>query len=243
MKLLVSRSGMVFHIRDLNADFHTQYGFVSREDLKNAVNGEIVKTNTGKELFVISPSFTDLYSKIKRGPQIVPLKDMGSIISLTGIGHDSRVVDAGSGSGAVACFLGNIVKEIFSYEIREDFFKIASDNVERLGLKNVFVKNQDVYLGIDEKEIDLVVLDLPEPWKAIEPAGSALKAGGFLASYSPTVPQVSDFVSAVSADKRFIYLRTIEIIERDWEVSERKVRPKSVSIGHSGFISFARKVC
>ncbi len=242
MMLLFSEKGKVFYVRDANADFHTQFGFVAREELKNAVNGSVVRTNTGKELFVVSPSFTDAYRKIKRGPQVIPLKDMGSIISLTGIGKGSVVVDAGSGSGATACFLGNIVKEVFSYELREDFFKIASENVNRLGLKNVFVKNKDVYVGIDESDVDLVMLDLPEPWKAIAPAGSALKVGGFLVSYSPTIPQVSDFVNAVLSDRRFIYQRTIELIERDWEVSERKVRPKSQAIGHSGFLSFARKV-
>ncbi len=242
MMLLISGTGKVFYIRDTNADFHTQFGYVSREDLKKAESGDVVKTNTGKELFVVAPSFSDIFRKIKRGPQVIPLKDIGTIISFTGVGRDSKVVDAGSGSGAVACFLGNIVGEVFSYELRPDFFRIASENASKLGLKNVFVKNKDVYEGIDEREVDLVVLDLPEPWKAIESASSALKVGGFLVSYSPTVPQVSDFVTAVSADKRFLYLKTVEVIERDWEVNERKVRPKSQAIGHSGFMSFSRKI-
>ena len=86
----------------------------------------------------------------------------------------------------------------------------------------------------------MVVLDLPEPWKALESAEKSLKAGGFLVSYSPTIPQVMDFVNTL--DESFAYLKTSEIIEREWEVKERKVRPRSQAIGHSGFITFARKL-
>ena len=83
---------------------------------------------------------------------------------------------------------------------------------------------------------------LPEPWKAIENCSKALKPGGFLVSYSPSVPQVADFVNSIKKNESFVYLKTCEISEREWEVEERKVRPKSAAIGHSGFMSFARKV-
>ncbi|MBI2133489.1 tRNA (adenine-N1)-methyltransferase [Candidatus Woesearchaeota archaeon] len=241
MRILASGAGRLFYVSNPDSDFHTQFGFISRHDLKNAGDGSVVKTNTGKEFYVFSPGFVDLYRRIKRGPQIVPLKDLGAVVSLTGIGKDSVVVDAGSGSGAVACFLANLVKEVHSYEIRPDFFKIAEENVKRLGLANVFLKNRDVYEGMEETGVDLVFLDLPEPWKAVPAAHSSLKVGGFLVSYSPTIPQVADFVSALGS--KYMHLRTIEVIERDWEISERKVRPRSVSIGHSGFLSFARKIC
>ena len=70
----------------------------------------------------------------------------------------------------------------------------------------------------------------------------ALKIGGFLVSYSPSVPQVMDFVNIISKNKEFLILKTIEVIERKWEVDERKVRPVSQSIGHSGFLTFVRRV-
>ncbi len=242
MKLLATTDGKVFYVKDFSSDFHCQFGVVSKNVLANASVGDAIKTNTGKELFVIDPAFIDHYKKIKRGPQIIPAKDLGAIISVTGIGKESVVVDAGSGSGATACFLANIVKDVYSYEIRPDFFKLSSDNVKRLDLSNVTVKHRDVYTGIDENNVDLVILDLPEPWKAIDPAFNALKAGGFLVSYSPTIPQVADFVSAAEKKRGLVILKTVEVIERDWEVNERKVRPKSAAIGHSGFLSFARKV-
>ena len=95
---------------------------------------------------------------------------------------------------------------------------------------------------IDDKNIDVTILDLPEPWNAIENCSNALKPGGFLVSYSPSVPQVADFVNALRKNEHFIYLKTIEVTEREWEVEERRVRPKSSGLGHSGFLTFGRKI-
>ena len=241
-KVLITQQGRKFFARNLEEDLHTQHGFVRKEDLKKAKEGDILKSNTDKEFFVFTPSFIDLYRKIKRDAQIIPLKDIGLIIAEAGINKESKVLDAGSGSGALACFLASIAKEVVTYEIREDFIAIVKSNIEFLGLKNVKIKNIDIYNKIDDGNIDVIILDLPEPWKAIENCAKALKAGGFLVSYSPSVPQVADFVNAVRKNRNFVYLKTSEIVEREWEVEERRVRPKSAGIGHSGFLSFARKV-
>ena len=240
MKLLIKKEETKnYYLCDADKDFHTTDGFIKKSDLKKT---GIVKTNKGKEFYVLDASFIDVYRKIKRGPQIITSKDIGLIVSETGINKNSFVVDAGTGSGALACFLANITKKVVSYETRDDFIKIAEENKKRLGLNNLIIKKGDVYKKIDEKNVDLIVLDLEEPWKAIKNAGKALKAGGFLVSYSPSVPQVADFVNAIRKNESFAYLKTSEIVEREWEVEERKVRPKSTGIGHSGFLSFARKV-
>ena len=239
-KVLMNKLGKRFLVKDTTKDMHTQFGYFKKEDLK-AKNGRI-KTNTGKEFAIFDAYFIDLHKKIKRDAQIIPLKDIGLIVSETGVNKKSRVVDAGSGSGALACFLANIAKEVITYEIREDFIEIVKNNIKFLNIKNIKIKNKNIYDGIDEKNVDLVVLDLPEPWKALESAEKSLKAGGFLVSYSPTIPQVMDFVNYVRKNENFAYLKTSEIIEREWEVEERKVRPRSQAIGHSGFLSFVRKI-
>ena len=239
-KVLMNKLGKRFLVKDISKDMHTQFGYFKKEDLK-AKNGRI-KTNTGKEFAIFDAYFIDLHKKIKRDAQIIPLKDIGLIVSETGVNKKSKVVDAGSGSGALACFLANIAKEVTTYEIREDFIEIVKNNIKFLNLKNVKIKNKNIYDGIDEKNVDLVTLDLPEPWKALESAEKSLKAGGFLVSYSPTIPQVMDFVNYVRKNENFAYLKTSEIIEREWEVEERKVRPRSQAIGHSGFLSFVRKI-
>jgi len=241
-KVLITSQGRKFYAKDLNEDLHTQYGFIKKEDLKKAKEGSLLKSNTNKEFFIFNPSFIDLYRKIKRDAQIIPLKDIGLIIAETGLNKKSRVLDAGSGSGALACFLAAIAKEVISYEIREDFIEIVKFNIEFLGLKNIKIKNIDIYNKIEEKNIDVVILDVPEPWNAVDNCSKALKIGGFLVSYSPSVPQVADFVNAVKKNESFVYLKTSEVVEREWEVEERRVRPKSKGLGHSGFLSFARKV-
>ncbi len=239
-KLLVGNDGKILYVKDLNADFHCQFGFIKKDDLRKKTGK--VKTNTGTELTILAPLFIDCYRKIKRGPQIIPRKDIGFIVAETGINKKSKVLDAGAGSGALTLFLANICREVISYEVRNDFYNIAKSNIEFLGLKNIKLYNKNIYDGIAEKNLDLITLDLPEPWLAAKHAEKALKTGGFLISYSPTIPQVSDFVGEVRKNKKLLYIKTVEIILREWDVEDRKIRPKSEGIGHSGFMSLCRKI-
>ena len=222
-------------------DLHTSYGLFKGEDIKNAKPGSIIKSNTGYELNVLPATFLDKVEKLKKGPQSIPLKDIGSIIVYSGLTKDSIVVDAGAGSGILACLLATFAKEVTTYEIREDFVKIVNKNIEALELKNIKVKNKDVTKGIDEKEVDLITLDMGSPWEAIPEAEKALKHGGILVSYSPSTPQVSDFIKALNP-KKFQVLKVIELIEREWDFDDRKIHPKYRMLGHSGFLTFVRKI-
>jgi len=239
-KMLITSDNRKFIVKDETKDLHTNYGMIAANDIKKAKPGKIVKSNTGQEFTVAEPSFIDSYRRIKRGAQIIPLKDIGLIITEIGLNKDSVVIEAGSGSGALGCFLAKICKKVYSYEIRQDFYELVKKNIEYLELKNLILKNKDAKLGFDEKDADVVILDLPDPWELLTQAKKSLKVGGFIVSYSPTIPQVGDFVDKLDSD--FVYLKTSEIIEREWEVSKRKIRPKSQAIGHSGFLSFARRV-
>jgi tRNA (adenine57-N1/adenine58-N1)-methyltransferase len=230
----------VYYITDLSKDFHTDYGVIAVKDLKKK-DGTTILTNMKKEFVIFSSHFIDDYRRIGRMAQIIPLKDIGAILAYTGINKNSKVVDAGAGSGALACALAHICKEVTTYEIRDDFLNIVKKNKEFLGLKNLKIKKKDIYKGIDEKDVDLVTLDLPSPWNAIQPAEKVLRVGGFLVSYSPTITQATDFVNEISKHGKFLYMMTIEVNERSWEIEGRKVRPKSY-VMHSGFISFARKI-
>ena len=203
----------------------------------------MLKTNKGIELKVFDPSFIDIYSKIKRGAQIIMPKDIGLIITNTGIGKDSKILDAGSGSGALACFLANIAKEVITYEIRKDFYELVKNNIESLGLKNIKQKNKDIYTTkVTEKNIDVVILDLPEPWKALDNIIDSLKIGGFLVTYSPCITSVMETLDSIKARKEFTYIKTLELLEREWHIDGKKVRPRSDMIAHTAFLSIIRKV-
>lgn len=240
IKILINKYDKFF-IKDASKDFHTKHGFFKKGDLRKKAGSKIV-SNTKREFTIFDPYFIDLYKKIRRNAQIIPLKDIGLIVAETGINNKSRIVDAGAGSGALCCFLANIAKEVTTYEIREDFIEIVKYNIDFLKLKNVKIKNKDMYKGIDEENIDLIVLDLPEPWRVINAAKKALKIGGFLVSYSPTIAQTSDFINTINEHENFANVKTSEVMEREWEIEGRKIRPKSQQIGHSGFISFVRRI-
>ena len=161
------------HYVDDDKDFSTQYGMIKEKDLKK-IAGSTIKS--GKEEFIIlNPVFIDHYKQIKRLAQIITLKDIGAIITYTGLTKDSFVLDAGAGSGAVSSFLGMLVKKVVSYDVNDAHLEVAKKNIETLNLKNVEVKKGDVYKGVDEKNIDVFVLDVPEPWRALKTAEQILK--------------------------------------------------------------------
>jgi len=230
-----------FYVDDLTKDYSTQYGLISKKDLKKK-SGSLVKSNTGKEFILLDADFIDEYKRIKRTSQIMTLKDIGYIAAYTGLNKNSKVVDAGTGPGANAIYLGHICKEVSSYDINPENVKVAKENVKSLGMKNVKVTEKSIFSGIPDKNVDLVVLDLPTPHNAIKSAEKALRVGGYLVCYNPQVTQTADFVNAIKKNKSFIFEKTVELMERSWKVEGLVARPKSAGIGHTAFLSFARKV-
>jgi len=240
--LLLSETGKTFLVKDPKKDFHCQFGKIDAKDLKKK---GIIFSNTGHQFTVLEAFFIDKYDRMKRAPQIITKKDLGLIIAETGIGKSSVILDAGVGSGASTFMFANICKKVIGYEIRKDFLEVAEKNLNFLGLKNVTLKNKDIYQGIEEKNLDLINLDLSEPWlaiKAIKDSKDVLKIGSFIVCYTPTVPQVMDFISEIKQHKEFNILKTVELIAREWEVQDRKVRPKTSQLNHTGFLVFVRKI-
>ena len=186
----------------------------------------------------------DVLKKLTRGPQIITLKDAGIISAFTGISSGDLVVDAGSGSGFLAIYMGNLVKpggKVVSYERRADFARLAKRNVKKAGLERyVKVKVSDVFEGIAEKGVDVITLDVAEPWNAVAHANKALKQDGFLVSYSPTVEQVRRFVDECK-DSGLRHEKTVECSVREMVLHERGSRPQIKGIMHTGYITFVRK--
>jgi tRNA (adenine57-N1/adenine58-N1)-methyltransferase len=240
-KILETKQGEKYYIKDLEKDFHTKYGIMKAEVIKKAKDGETIFSDHHEECAVYPPSFIDQYKKLKRLPQIVPLKDIGFIIADLGLGRDSVIAEGGSGSGGMATFLGHIVKKVHTFEIEKSNVAVVQENIKDLGLTNIELHEQSMYEDLGVTDVDAVFFDLPEPWNAINPAHKALKIGGFLVSYSPHITSTSDFVNALRENKSFTVIKTIEVIEQPWEVQGKKLRPLSERM-HSGFITVARKI-
>ncbi|MCD6464494.1 methyltransferase domain-containing protein [Candidatus Woesearchaeota archaeon] len=235
--VLLSKQGDVFYWKE--GDLHTHLGFVKEGVIKKSVN-QVVTTNKGVELFVLKPEFADLLLKVKRGPAIILPKDVGFIIASTGIGKQSLVVDAGTGTGFLAALLSRVAGRVVSYEIRKDFHELAKKNLNFLGVDNVELKLGDVYKQIEERNVDLITLDLKEPWKALPQAVKALKPGAFIACYTPQITQALQVKQALP--ENLLWLKTVELLEREWVVDGKVLRPRIIGRLHTGFITLLRKV-
>nr|WP_282730824.1 tRNA (adenine-N1)-methyltransferase [Methanobacterium alcaliphilum] len=232
------------YILDEGQDFHNDLGIIKKEELENCVPGDILKTHKEHEVKVIQANVNDFIELMERKCSILLPKDIGIVIAYTGLGCGDKVVDAGTGAGAIALHFANVVGkegEVHSYEIREDFTKIAQKNVKQFGFDNITIKNQDIKEGIDEEEVDLIFLDLPKPYEMMESVFDALKSGGWLAVYAPYIEQVQ-ILNRIAKKIGFNEINTIECILREMEVKSKGTRPKTRMVGHTGYLSFARKL-
>jgi len=243
-RILINNEGKEFFLTDLSKDFHTKLGFLKKEDLNKKEGTEITNNYQTEKFTLLDPQFFDKYKRIKRGAQIMITKDIGAIIANTGINNESKVLDAGSGSGALSIFLSKIAKEVTSYEIDDKNIEIVKKNIDYLDIKNLKLKKGDVYEKIDEKDRDVIILDLPEPWKAIKNAKNALKLGGYVVNYSPSINSVMRLMEEVRKEhsENFVIIKTIDLQEVQWKVEEMAVRPLSKGIGHTAFLTFLRRI-
>lgn len=203
------------------------------------------KVSVGSRAFLVLPaSRRDRMEGLKRGPQTIGPKDAASLMFAADISPDNVVVEAGAGSGWLTVALASAVGakgRVIAYERREDFATLARENMRRAGMEErVEVRIADIAAGIKERDVDAVVLDVPEPWTVVPAAWDALRIGGAFASFSPNVEQVRQTAESIAA-RPFVDVRTVEVIERELEVRGTGTRPSQAPIGHTGYLTTARK--
>jgi tRNA (adenine57-N1/adenine58-N1)-methyltransferase len=224
--------------------FHTHKGYIKLDDVIAKEFGETVKTSLGVEFAALEPLVTDYMMKSSRRTQITYPKDAALIVMFSGIGPGSRVVESGTGTGALTTALAHYVKpagKVYSYEMREEFQQAAEKNLTRAGLREfVELKSGDATTGFDERDVDAVILDLAVPWLVIPHAYEALRPSGTIVSFSPTIDQVVKATEALK-EHSFICIETIECLMRGMQVERGKTRPQTLMTGHSGYITYARK--
>ena len=231
-----------YFIKSFSGILQTKDGIIDRSKLRKAKEGKKVETHLGKVFYVVEPRLTDFLAKAKRLQQVILPKDAAMILAFTGIGQGCEVIDVGCGSGWLSIFLAYYVKpgNVYTYEIDKRAIKVARENIENSGLKNIVLKERDATKGLDEKNVDLVTIDMKDATKVIKHAFHSLKIGGWLVVYSPYVEQVID-VRKEMKKYEFSYIRTIENVVREWQMT-LTFRPKSTGLMHTGFLTFARKV-
>ena len=224
--------------------FHSHMGRLQHAQLIGQPVGGWYRTDRGHTLLAVRPTLGDFVRHMPRGPQIIYPKDLGNIVSFADIFPGATVVEGGLGSGALTAALLRAVGDegrVITYEIDESVLPKAMANIEKVGSRsaNLEVKIGDIYQGIDECDVDRIVLDVPEPWQAVGAVGDSLVMGGLVLSFLPTILQVHRLAGALEQDGRFQMVESMETLLRSWHVTERSVRPEHRMVAHSGFLTTA----
>ena len=244
--LLIDSRGRRFLVRlEPGEVFHFHGGALPHDLVIGSEEGTTVHTGTGSPLVCFRPRLADFILKMGRGAQVIYPKDLGPILVYADIVPGARVLEAGSGSGALTIALCRAVGSegrVVSYELREEFHEVARRNAEDFFGKLpawLELRRGDVR-EVSGETFHRVVLDLPEPWGVMAETTAALLPGGMLCGYLPTTGQVQTLVQAMNA-ARFAEIQTFEVMLRTWHVEPRSVRPDHRMVAHTGFITVGRK--
>ncbi|MHC1771159.1 MAG: tRNA (adenine-N1)-methyltransferase [Flexilinea sp.] len=224
-------------------EIQSHKGIIQMDDLIGKTWGSVVKSHNGNTFYVLQPALTDLVKNIPRNTQILYPKDIGFVLLSLAIGPGKRVIEAGTGSGALTtAFAYSVGNEgrVFSYEMRPEMQKIAIENLRRVELDSrVDFKIRNITDGFDEKDADALFLDVPNSYDYLPQVRAALKPGGFFGSILPTMNQVTKLLDALKSDL-FAFTEVCEILIRYYRPDAEKFRPVDRMVAHTGFLIFAR---
>ena len=231
-------------------EFQTHKGIIKFNDIIGKPFGSVFFSQPyvtqGYKFYVLKPLPSDYVIYMSRKTQIIYPEDAGLILVYSGIGPGSKVIEAGCGSGSLTCILGNYIRPngyVFSYDIRKKSLKRAQSNVLKAKLQDfVSIQYGDILTDdLGHTNVDSVVLDMAQPWRAIEKIKGYLKLSGTLVSFSPTIEQVKKTTTALQ-ENSFYEINTYELIKRKYQVKENATHPEVRMIGHTGYMTFARKI-
>ena len=217
------------------------------DSLIGLAEGTTIETPHGERLLLLRPTYAQLVPALPRRAQPIYPKDLGPILAWGDIGPGALVVEVGIGAGALTIGLLRAVGptgRLVSYELREDFATAARENVARFHgeAPNWTLRVGDALAGIEERHVDRIVVDLPEPWHLLDTAFAAMRPGGVMTAFVPTAIQVKHHVDGLRAHGGFGAVETLETLLRNWHVQDRSVRPVHRMVAHTGFLVFARRL-
>lgn len=223
----------------------THRGIIHFDDLIGQRWGTKIYSHLGSAYILLQPSLADLLLEIKRNTQIMYPKDIGYVLLQMDIGPGKKVIEAGTGSGALTTALAYMVGatgRIYSYDNRPELQNLARKNITKFGYQErVDFKIRDIGQGFDETNVDAVFLDLPNPFDYLPQVRAALKPGGFFGTILPTTNQVTRMLQALHQEQ-FSFVDVCEILLRYYKTSFARLRPTDRMVAHTGYLVFARPV-
>lgn len=227
------------------SEFQTHRGVVQHDQIIGLPWGSKIHSHNGSPFIILQPSLADLLRQIKRNTQILYPKDIGYILVRLGIGPGTKVLEAGTGSGALTTALAYAVGRegrVYTYEAREPMMNLAKKNLERVELQDrVEFKLHDIREGFLESGMDAAFLDVQNPYDFMPQIRAALKPGGFFGTLVPTSNQVIRLLEALHQEK-FAFVDVCELMMRFYKAEADHFRPTDRMVAHTGYLIFARPV-
>ncbi len=233
---------------DITKEFITNEGKFHFKDITSIPS--ILKSSTGQEFKIYRPTFKEFILNMKRGPQIIYPKDISQIVIESNISSSSKVLEIGTGSGALTLYLVSILNEkgsLTTVDISKTNQRRAKKTIERyLSTKeineeyNLKFINQDLNdFNFSEisNEIDTVITDVPEPWIFFD--NNKINTDIVWVSYLPSITQVIKTKECLESNN-FENIEVKEVILRDWYLNKKIARPDNKLISHTGFLLSAR---
>lgn len=225
---------------------HLRSGNLAMDDIIGLPDCSRVENSGGESFLVVRPTYAGLIPHLPRKAQVIYPKDVGLILTWGDIFPGARVLEVGTGPGAMTIALLRAIGptgHLYSYELREDFVTMARGNVERFfgDAPHWSLNLADISDGIEETELDRMIIDLPEPWRVLPDAWKAIAPGGVLVAYVPTVLQVKHFVDRARVEG-FAVVEAMENLLRHWHVEGQSVRPEHRMVAHTGFVITSRRL-
>ncbi len=218
-------------------------GTVDGSKFIDAEDGSIINI-AGAEFTIFRPGVIELIESLDRGAQIITPKDAAPILLNCDVKSGVTVLEVGAGSGGLTTALLNAVApygKVITVELKEEHAKRARRNISRTGMD----KNWTCVIG-DAKDVefegiaDVLTMDMPDPWLALDNMLPHLRSGGRICIYVPNINQLESSVLALR-ERKFSGVKASETMNREMEVHFGGVRPSFEMLGHTGYLIFGRK--
>lgn len=246
--LLIDRRGRR-HLKRLKAGHRLtiRSSILACDRLIGLAEGSRVGGGRDEEFRVFRPGYAELVPLFERPAEPIFAKDAGLILTRGDLRPGQTAIEIGVGCGALSMALLRILGpqgHLITYEIRQDFADEAQRNVARYEGESPgwTIKVRDASLGLDERDVDRIVIDVPDIVSVLPAAAEALRDGGILVAFAPTVLQVKDIHDAVAATQDLGFAETFEVLERSWHVEPNSVRPDHRMVAHTGFLTIMRRL-